>query len=551
MRTATRRTSLAVVAAVALALTACGGDDGDGEETGSEAGGETGGEEATGGEFSSYIGEPENPLIPGTTSETEGGQIVDSVFTGLVQYNIDTYEAEFTGVAESIESDDQQTWTVKLNDGWTFHDGTPVTAQSFVNAWNWNAYGPNAADNSYFFANIEGYQDLQGEIEVDEETGEVTVVEEPASEEMSGLQVVDDLTFTVTLTAPFSIFPMTTGYTAFFPLPDAFFDDPEAAGRQPIGNGPWKATGEFVPGEGITLERFEEYAGGNTAKADRVELRVYVDENTGYSDVQAGNLDISDTLPVSALTTGPDEFGDRWVEGPRGDITALAFPIYDERYSDPRVRQAIAMGINRQAIVDAIYLGSRQPANSWASPVAEGYREDVCEFNNFDAERANQLLDEAGFDRSEPVDLWFNSGAGHDEWVEAIGNELRTNLGIEDYNLESLDFAEFLPLRDEKGMTGPYRHGWVQDYPHIQNFLEPLYSEAAQPPLGSNDMYYTNPDFDAALAEANASADPEEALTLYHQAEDMLCQDMPSTPLWYGIQQVVHSERVSNVYQDA
>ena len=54
-------------------------------------------------------------------------------------------------VASSIESDDNQTWTITLNEGWTFHDGTDVTAQSFVDAWNWSAYGPNAQLNSYFF----------------------------------------------------------------------------------------------------------------------------------------------------------------------------------------------------------------------------------------------------------------------------------------------------------------------------------------------------------------------------------------------------------------
>ncbi|NEE01293.1 peptide ABC transporter substrate-binding protein [Phytoactinopolyspora halotolerans] len=547
MRNSARKASLAAITALALALAACGGDDDDeGGDTGSGDSGDGDTGEATGGEFSTYIGEPENPLIPGNTNETEGGQIVDSLFTGLVTYNSDTYEMEFNGVAESIESDDQQTWTVTLKDGWTFHDGSPVTAESFVDAWNWTAYGPNGAGNSYFFANIEGYDELQGVVETDDE-GNTEVVEEPSAEEMSGLEVVDERTFTVTLKDPFSIFPMTTGYTAFYPLPEAFFEDEEAFGRQPIGNGPFMANEEFVPGQGITLDRYEDYAGDDAAQADRVELRVYADENTGYTDVQAGNLDISDTLPVSAIGTGPDEWGDRWVESPRGDMTPLAFPTYDERYSDPRVRQAFAMAINREAITEAIFEGSRTPANSWASPVVEGYREDACEFNTFDPDRANELLDETDFDRSEPIDLWFNSGAGHDQWVEAVGNQLRDNLGISDYNLESLDFAEYLPLRDDQGMTGPYRAGWVMDYPHIQNFLEPLYSESALPPAGANDTYFTNEEFDSLISEANQADDPDEAVSLYQQAEDILCQEMPSTPLFYGVNQLVHTERVDNV----
>ena len=80
--------------AAAMVLSACGSD----EEGGSNEG--SGGEEATGGSFSIYIGEPENPLVPGNTNETEGGQILDSLFTGLVQYDPESNEAVYTGVAE-------------------------------------------------------------------------------------------------------------------------------------------------------------------------------------------------------------------------------------------------------------------------------------------------------------------------------------------------------------------------------------------------------------------------------------------------------------------
>ncbi len=74
--------------------------------------------------------------MPGNTNETEGAQVLYSVFTGLVQYDPETSEAAFTGVAESIESADQTTWTVKIVDGWPLHDSSPVHPQSFVDAWN-------------------------------------------------------------------------------------------------------------------------------------------------------------------------------------------------------------------------------------------------------------------------------------------------------------------------------------------------------------------------------------------------------------------------------
>ena len=390
MKLSKRSSSLVATAiAAALLMTACGGSD---------EGGEDGAAAEGGGSFSIYVGEPENPLVPGNTTESEGHQVISSLWTGLVTYAADG-EVQFDGVAESIESEDNTTWTVTLNDGWTFHDGTPVTAQSFVDAWNYTAYSPNAQGASYFFSNILGYDDLQAP--VDEATGEPTG--DPASEEMSGLEVIDDTTFEVTLATPFAQFPVTVGYNAFYPLPEAFFEDPEAFGSRPVGNGPYMAEDDFVPGSGFTVTRYEDYAGDNVGNAESVEFRVYADLNTGYTDLQGGNLDVLPDMPPDALASAEAELGDRFLEAPSSGFTYLGFPTYDERFSDPRVRQAFSMAVDRQAISDAIFNGSRTPADAYVAPVVDGYREGVCDFCQLDPEAANALLDEAGFDRSQPV----------------------------------------------------------------------------------------------------------------------------------------------------
>ncbi|MDT0276801.1 peptide ABC transporter substrate-binding protein [Blastococcus goldschmidtiae] len=532
--------ALALALAGAMLLSACGG----GDDNGSGSGGSSA---DGGGEFSMYIGDPENPLIPGNTTETEGGQVVDSLWTGLVNYDNETNEATFDGVAESIESEDQQTWTVTLNDGWTFHDGTPVTAQSFVDAWNYTAYSPNAQGNSYFFSNIEGYEDLQAP---EDENGEPTG-EPPAAEELSGLEVIDDQTFEVTLSAPYAQWPTTVGYTAFYPMPEAFFEDPEGFGEQPIGNGPFQAEEPFVEGQGITLTKYEDYAGEDEAQADAVEYRVYTEQNTAYTDLQGGSLDIVDQLPPDAIVSAQDEFGDRYLETAQGDITSLGFPTYDERFADPNVRKAFSMAIDRQAISDAIFNGTRTPATSYVSPVVEGYRDDACEVCELDVDEANRLLDEAGFDRSQPVDLWFNAGGGHEEWMQAVGNQIRENLDVEYQLRGDLQFAEYLPLQDAQGMTGPFRAGWIMDYPVMENFLGPLYSTAALPPAGSNTTFYSNPEFDEALAEGNSAGSVDEAIEAYQAAEDILIEDLPAAPLFYRLNQGAHSDRVSNVVIDA
>jgi peptide/nickel transport system substrate-binding protein/oligopeptide transport system substrate-binding protein len=391
----TKRRSALLAAGLsgALLLSACGG----GDEGGSGGGG--GGEGGSGGTFSVYIGEPENPLVPGNTTESEGDQVISSLWTGLVRYT-EEGGVDYSGVAESIESEDNTTWTVTLKDGWTFHDGTPVDAQSFVDAWNYTAYSPNAQGAASYLSRIQGYDDLQAPVDA-----EGNATGDPAAQEMSGLAVVDEQTFTVTLSSPFSNFPAITGYNSFHPLPDAFFEDPEAFGTRPIGNGPFQAEEDFVPGQGIALTRYEDYAGEDVAKADSVEYNVYADVNTAYTDVQAGNLDIVDVIPPDVIESAEGEFGDRFIRTESSQITYLSFPTYDARFSDPRVRQAFSMAVDREAISEAIFQGTRAPADSFIPPVIDGYREGSCTYCTLDPDQANQLLDEAGFDRSQPVDL--------------------------------------------------------------------------------------------------------------------------------------------------
>ncbi|SFF37271.1 peptide ABC transporter substrate-binding protein [Blastococcus tunisiensis] len=537
MKLSKRSSSLVATAiAAALVMTACGGSDDEGSE------GESG---AAGGTYSiALYSDPENPLVPSNTSESEGAQVLEALWTGLIQYAADG-SVEYTGIAESIESEDSQTWTVTLNDGWTFHDGTPVTASSFVDAWNWAAYSENAQGASYFFSNIEGYGDLQAETD---DAG--NVVSPAIATEMSGLEVIDDQTFEVTLAAPFAQFPVTVGYNAFHPLPEGFFDDPEGYGALPIGTGPFKADEEFVPGQGITLSRYEDYAGPNPAQADTVEFRVYSDVDTAYLDVQGGNLDVSPDLPPDAIASAEDVFGDAFLEAPSSGFQYLGYPVYDERFSDPRVRQAFSMAIDREAISEAIFQGTKQPADSFVAPIVDGYREGACEYCELDPEAANALLDEAGFDRTQPIELWFNSGAGHDAWVQAAGNQIRDNLGV-DYVLRGdLDFAQYLPLLADKGVTGPFRLGWSMDYPSPQNYLEPLYSAAAIPPNGSNRVFYVNEEFDALVQQGNSAESNEEAIEFYNQAEDILIEDMPSIPMFFDVEQAVHADTVSDVVID-
>ena len=147
--------ALASALLVAMAtLAACGGDDDDG------GGDQPSGEGQTGGEITVRGCNPENPLIPGNTAEVCGGNPQDVTTAKLIKYATED-AAPQNDIAESIETEDNQNFTVTLKDDYMFSDGTQVTAASFVDAWNYTAYGPNAQQSSYFFAPFAGYDDLQ------------------------------------------------------------------------------------------------------------------------------------------------------------------------------------------------------------------------------------------------------------------------------------------------------------------------------------------------------------------------------------------------------
>ncbi|MEG2925140.1 MAG: ABC transporter substrate-binding protein, partial [Glutamicibacter sp.] len=252
-------------AALALTLSACGG--GSNETAGGEGDG-------------SYVvtantTEPQNGLLPANTNEVGGGRVMDLIFTGLVSY--DAKGAPVNELAESIETEDSQNYTIKLKAGHTFSDGSPVTAASFVDAWNFGAAAKNAQLNSYFFESIKGFDEVNKE--------------GSKKEEMEGLKVVDDTTFTVELSQPESDFPLRLGYTAFMPLPEAAFEDPKAFGEKPIGNGPYTLT-EWNHDVNLKLDVNESYDGPRKAANAGIDFKVYQSTDSAYSDLQSNNLDV-------------------------------------------------------------------------------------------------------------------------------------------------------------------------------------------------------------------------------------------------------------------
>lgn len=520
----------ASILAGSLVLAACGSS---GEDTGADptAAGTEGG--ASTGIVTVNGTEPQNPLLPAHTNETGGGRIMTQLFAGLVRYNADgSVENE---IAESIETEDNQTYTITLEEGWTFSDGSPVTASSFVDAWSFGALLSNAQANIQFFSSIQGFSAEQ-------------------DSPLTGLQVVDDRTFTVTLNQPESDFPQRLGYSAFSPLPEAAFQDMAAFGENPIGNGPYRLAGEGAWEHNVQIELVpnEEYQGERVPQNGGVTVRMYENLDAAYNDLLSGNLDVLDEVPASVFQTFEDELAGRAVNQPAAVNQTIGFPEYVPQLSGEAGRlrrQAISHAINREEITEAIFFGTRTPATDFSSPVIEGYSDSIpgSEVLEYDPDLAKELWAQA--DAIQPWEGTFtistNTDADHQPWVDAVNNSLRNTLGI-DAELEPYaQFSEFLDARDNQRITGAFRAGWQADYPSLANYLAPVFTTAAIG--GSNDAWYSNPEFDDLVARSNTAASSDEAIQLLQQAEEILFRDLPQMPLWYQNATGGWAEGVDNV----
>lgn len=523
-RNKTAFAALALLTVGSFALAGCaGGDSGTTEETG-----DAGASDAV---ITTNGTEPENPLVPTMTNEVGGGMIIDALFAGLV-----SYEADGTAVndmAEEITVEDPQHLTVKLKEGQTFTDGEEVTADNFINAWNYGAQLSNAHANSYFFEDIEGFS-------------------WDADSELTGLEQVDEYTFTIALNKPASDFAQRLGYSAFYPLPDVAFEDIEAYGQMPVGNGPYMFAGEDAWQHDVQVElvKNEDYEGVRQAQNGGLTVKIYATADAAYADLQGNEVDVIDVIPPSSMASFESDLGDRAVNQAAAIFQSFTIPQNLPHFQGEEGvlrRQAISMAINREEITETIFQGSRTPASDFTSPVIDGWSDTLegAEVLEYNPERAAELWAEA--DEIAPWEgtfqIGYNSDGGHDQWVDAVSNSLKNTLGIEASGAPYPTFAELRELVNNRTITTAFRSGWQADYPGLYNFLGPLYATNA----GSNDGDYSSPEFDELLTSGISATDPEEANALFSEAQSILLADLPAIPLWYANVTGGYSENVDNV----
>jgi len=527
MRVSKRTGAVAIAVVVALIAAGCSG--GDSKTT------TTSGKDGT---LTIYGGQPENGLVPANTTETGGGKVVDYMWTGLMSYPNDG-SAPQKALAESIDTQDSKTYTIKIKQNTKFHDGTIVKAANFVKAWNYDALATNNQANASFFGDIQGFTDVNPPA-----PDAKAKPPAPKAQEMSGLKVVDDWTFTVTLNAPFSIFPTKLGYSAFMPLPDAFFNTTaDLFGKKPIGNGPMKFV-SWTDQQDIKLTRFDDYTLPDKVTGFKdLDIKIYDQDSAAYDDLVSDSLDFMEQVPTAALAGDKwkSDLGDRAKEAPTPTTGIIAFPMYDKRFQNPDLRRAISMSIDRQSIADKIFFGTRKPADSWSNPLTPGGTKGDCTSCKYDVEGAKALLKKAGGFTGDMVFYYNADIGGHKDWMTAVANNVKNNLGINARAEGVPTFNVFRSQINAHQMKGPYRAAWQQDYPDVENWIGPLYVTGGS----SNDGLYSNPEVDKLYKDATSAASADDAHKKFSDATKLIDQDTPSMPVYFYSEQWGTSKKIA------
>lgn len=471
------------------------------------------------------ISEPKFPLLPAAANEDNTGKLVDLLYSGLMSYDAEgklRYEE-----AEDITLEGDRTYRVRLRPNLEFSDGTLVTAQDYVDSWNYAV--SEELELEYFMEPIAGY--------------------EPGVSEMSGLHVIDERTFTVELSYPQSDFLDRLGYSAFAVMPPQAMKKSGEFIKHPFGSGPYTMA-EWYHNESILLVPNAQYSGPRTVQNKGLRFQHYENLAAAYTDLQRGELDILDTIPSAQYSSFEMDLQGRTINQPVAVFQSLSIAMDATNFSGEAGRlrrQAISLAIDRHEIVDSVFGGSSTPARDFTSPVVSGYNAEVPgnEILNFDPVRAQELWQQA--EAMDPFEgdftIAYNADRGNEDWVLVVAQELQDTLGINAYGVPYPTLADLRSAIADGEITAGFRTGWIADYPSAANFLIPVFGSEGS----ANDVGYDNPEFDDVLRRAAESQDEQQTFELYEQAQEMLFADLPAIPLWYSNTLLGYSPKVDNV----
>jgi len=346
------------------------------------------------------------------------------------------------------------------------------------------------------------------------------------------IEAVDEFTVKFTLCYPDPAFPSKVAFSSFSIQSAEHLEATGGGGdliEQPVGTGPYKIQ-EWKRGESLPLVRNDAYW-GTAALTPTVVFRWNSEGAARLTELEAGTVDGIDNPTPSDYEKIRGNADLALYDRPGTNVFYLGFNNTFEPLNDVRVRQAIAMGLDRQRIVDTFYPAGTILATQFMPPTIFGYTPEVTWYD-FDPEAARALLTEAGYPDGFEMDLSYRDVVRSylpepGRVAEDIQAQLSENLGIT-LNIVVMESGAFLDAADQ-GELPMYLLGWGADYPDATNFLDYHFGEGSSAQFGDKFPEITEP-----LKQAASLADPLARLDLYVQANQAIKDLAPMVPVAHG-----------------
>ncbi len=458
---------------------------------------------------------------PYDANDTLSQAMAKSFYEGL--FGFDKNMKLIPVLAESYEvSKDGLVYTIKLKKGIKFHDGTDFKAEA-VKVNLDRATNPDNRLKRYGLYN----------------------------NNIAKTEVVDDYTARITLKTPFSPFINQLAHPSTVMISPAALKQwgSKDIAFHPVGTGPFKFV-EWKQTDYLKVVKFDGYWKKGYPKIDSITWKPVVDNNSRAALMQTGEAQFTFPVPyeqAEVLKARPDL---EVVAAPSIVLRYLAMNTLQKPFDNPKVRQAIAYAINKEALAKVAFSGYATPADGVA-PEGVEYAVKIGVWP-YDVAKAKQLLKEAGYPDGFETELWsaYNHSTAQkvtqflQQQLQQVGIKTKITLleaGQRVEKVESWPDPATAPVR-------LYYVGWSTSTGEADWALRPLLDSESWPPKLSNNAYYKNAKFDADIKDAQLTTNPAEKARLYKDAQEVAYHDAPWAPLVVEKLLSAHNKKLTGVY---
>lgn len=470
------------------------------------------------------LGSDPKYLDPGLNSASDGGDVINNLFEGLVR---DVDGKYVPGIAESWDiSDDGLVYTFHLRKS-NWSDGTPLTAKDYEYAWK-RVLSPDTKSEYSFIMfpilNAKEYNEGAEGVTADD----------------LGVKAVDELTLEVTLKSPTEYFLGVTQFYTYFPVKQEAAESKEDGlwakkADSFVGNGPFKLV-KYTEGDRIEMVKNENYWNKDAVKLDKITALMIVESSTAYTAYENNEIQVIDDVPNEEIPRLMAEDPEFYLVPMTGTYYYI-FNMNIDAFKDVKVRKALSLAIDRKKITENVLKGGQIPATGFVpSGIQDAEGKDFRTVNgdlgvavdSSKIEEAKKLLAEAGYANGEgfpEFTLKYNTSEAHKKVAEAVQAMWKENLGIH-VKLTNAEWAVFQTQRSN-GDFDIARGGWIGDYSDPNTMLDLFVIGGSH-----NDPQWQNEEYSKLIEEASQLTG-QERMNKFYKAEQILLEEMPIFPIYY------------------